>query len=212
METTAFFDPRRVTCTETAKLVRFALRRAFPSVKFSIRSNRYSGGSSIDVRWSDGPTVACVKSVTMNYAGGGFDSSIDLAYSCESWLFPDGTARPAYCAGTVASRGSVEGYNYREPVPEDAELVRFGADYVFCSRETTVDHELIARDLCELQGVPFAGIEARGLRGAGDDWSLDEHVAKLLARTVFADGSEYAGVTLSLDDPDPGAWCSIYFR
>lgn len=212
MTTTTQDDRRFLSCAETAKLVRVALKSAFPGVKFSLRSDQYSGGASVSVRWTDGPIVSGVRAVTGNYTGGGFDSSIDLAYSCWSWLFPDGTARPAYSHGTIESRGEVEGYDFREPVPDGGELVRFGADYVFCTRETSIDRELVARDLCELQLVDFAGMETRGLCGNADDWSVSEHVAKLLARTVFAAGAEYAGVHRSPTDPEPGAWCAIAFR
>lgn len=212
MTTTTQDDRRFISLTETAKLIRIALKRAFPGVKFSIRSNRYSGGSSIDVRWTDGPIVSGVRAVTGNYTGGGFDGSIDLRYSCWSWLFADGTARPAYSAGTVESRGSISGYDYREPAPEGAELVRFAADFVFCQRRTSLDRERIARDLCELQQIKFAGMVTRCLLGAADDRSLEEHVDKLLERTAIVDGSVYAGVYHSIDDPDPGAWCTIAFN
>ena len=37
-----------LTCAETAKLVRSALKAAFPGVKFSVCSSTYSGGASID--------------------------------------------------------------------------------------------------------------------------------------------------------------------
>jgi len=40
---------------DTAKRVRKALKHYFPAVKFSVHSKVYSGGSSIDVRWTDGP-------------------------------------------------------------------------------------------------------------------------------------------------------------
>ena len=40
---------RYLTCAETAKLVRKALKEAFPDVKFSVRSNVYSGGASLSV-------------------------------------------------------------------------------------------------------------------------------------------------------------------
>lgn len=205
-------DSRYVSCMETAKLIRLALKREFPGVTFSIHSNRYSGGSSIDVRWTDGPIVSGVRAVTGNYTGGGFDGSIDLAYSCWSWLIPDGTARPAYSAGTVDSRGSIPGYDYREPVPDGAELVRFAADFVFCQRRTSLDRELIARDLCELQQIKFAGMMTRCLLGAADDRSLEEHVDQLLERTPIADGGVYSGVYHSIEDADPAAWCTIAFN
>ena len=118
-----------LTGPETAKLVRIALRREFPGAKFSVRSDH----DSIDVRWTDGPTTALVNPVVKAYEGGGFDGSIDLAYTCESWLEADGSVAPAYSAGTEGSRGSDPGYAYAPPSP-DAQLVQFGAKYVFTDR------------------------------------------------------------------------------
>ncbi len=67
-----------VSAAETAKLVRQVLKAAFPGIKFSVRTDSYAGGASIDVRWIDGPTTAQVDAVTAQYRGAIFDSSIDL--------------------------------------------------------------------------------------------------------------------------------------
>ena len=48
---------------DTAQRVRKALRHYFPDVKFSVRSRVYSGGSSIDVRWTNGPRTRAVEQV-----------------------------------------------------------------------------------------------------------------------------------------------------
>ena len=45
---------RYLTTAETAKLVRERLKAEFPGVRFSVRSQSYSGGSSIHVGWLDG--------------------------------------------------------------------------------------------------------------------------------------------------------------
>jgi len=67
-----------VSTAATAKLIRQALKAAFPGVKFSVRTDSYAGGASIDVRWIDGPTTAQVDAVTGQYRGATFDPSIDL--------------------------------------------------------------------------------------------------------------------------------------
>ncbi len=67
-----------VSAAETAKLVRQALKAAFPGVKFSVRTDSYAGGASIDIRWIDGPTTVQVDAVTAPYRGATFDPSIDL--------------------------------------------------------------------------------------------------------------------------------------
>jgi hypothetical protein len=126
-----------LTCAETAKLVRGALKKAFPTIKFSVRSHVYAGGASIDVNWTDGPSTKDVESVTNAYAGGGFDGMIDMAYSKESWLMPDGSAAFGSCPGTQGSMGVDAGYDYKAPSPQ-ARKVSFGANFIFCTKHYSV--------------------------------------------------------------------------
>lgn len=69
---------RRISLVETAKLVRHALKAAYPTIKFSVRVDRYSMGSSIDVTWTDGPTHAMVQPLLQQCHGSHFDGMIDL--------------------------------------------------------------------------------------------------------------------------------------
>lgn len=66
-----------LSCAETAKLVRAALKESFPGIKFSVTSSVYSGGASINVKYKDGPTYDEVKAVVGNFEGAYFDGSID---------------------------------------------------------------------------------------------------------------------------------------
>ena len=58
-----------LTCAETAKLIRQALKEAFPGVKFSVRSSTYGGGASITVGWTDGPTSDQVDGILNVFEG-----------------------------------------------------------------------------------------------------------------------------------------------
>ena len=66
-----------LTCAETAKIVRQALKESFPDVKFSVRSSTYAGGASMSVRWTDGPNTAQVSAVARKFESSYFDASID---------------------------------------------------------------------------------------------------------------------------------------
>lgn len=66
-----------LTCAETAKMVRQALKEAFPDVKFSVKSKTYSGGASITVRYMDGPNAAQVEAIAQVFEGAYFDGMID---------------------------------------------------------------------------------------------------------------------------------------
>jgi hypothetical protein len=66
-----------ISCVDTAKMIRKALKEAFPEIKFSVVSSQYSGGASIDVRWIDGPNTSQVKAVAGKYSGAYFDGMQD---------------------------------------------------------------------------------------------------------------------------------------
>lgn len=67
-----------IDTVETAKIIRKVLKTYFPDIKFSVRSSKYSGGSSIDIGWTDGPTSNQVKKITDYFEGASFDGMIDL--------------------------------------------------------------------------------------------------------------------------------------
>jgi len=69
-----------LTCAETAKLIRQALKEAFPGVKFGVRSHVYSGGASVNVRWTDGPNAAQVEEVASRFEGATFDGMTDSTH------------------------------------------------------------------------------------------------------------------------------------
>jgi hypothetical protein len=117
-----------ITAAETAVCLRVALARAFPGVKFSVRSD-----NSITVRWTDGPTVKEVEKIAHSYSGEGFDGSIDLRHSIQRWLSSDGSMSLAHDSGTQGSMGHAPELIGSAHAP-DAVLVSLGADFVFCER------------------------------------------------------------------------------
>lgn len=65
----------RITAT---KNIRKELKKAFPNIKFSVTSDCFSGGDSIDIRWENGPTLDSVRKITSKYQEGSFDGMRDL--------------------------------------------------------------------------------------------------------------------------------------
>lgn len=131
---------RYVSCADTAKLVRKALKRAHPGVKFSVRSKTYAGGASINVSWTDGPRAADVDPILKRYEGGRFDGMIDMSYSVSHYLRPDGEVMIARNPGTEGQRGSNTGEDntaLADLMPANVERVRFGADYIFGNRHVS---------------------------------------------------------------------------
>lgn len=103
-----------LSASQTARLVRQALERQFPGVKFAVRPHRYDGGAAVSVRWTGGPERSAVDEAVQPYAGADFDGVTERKTDRLAWLAPDGSA------GTRRVKG--------------ARLVRFGADYVFTER------------------------------------------------------------------------------
>lgn len=145
---------RFLSVTEVAKLIRRDLKQMFPHTKFSVRSEKYAGGSSIDIRWVDGPAEKVVGRLVGYYRGKDFDGSIDLATRRYHWLLPDGSLVLARIDGTTGARGTIE--DYRRIAPhDDAELVSLGGDYIFTTRELSAARlEALALDTAHEWGVP----------------------------------------------------------
>ena len=70
-------ETKYLSCAETAKLVRAALKEAFPGVKFSVKSSTYAGGASINVAYTDGPSASQVEGITNAFQGSYFDGMTD---------------------------------------------------------------------------------------------------------------------------------------
>ena len=71
-----------------ARNIRTELKRAFPAVKFSVRSDSFSMGNSVDISWTDGPTSKQVEAITNKYESGTFDGMTDC-YNYEGTPFKD---------------------------------------------------------------------------------------------------------------------------
>jgi hypothetical protein len=137
-----------LTTADIAGLIRSALKSSFPDHKFSVTSKSYSGGSSINIGWTDGPTTAEVDAVSGSYETKSFDGMIDLAHTASLWLAPDGSATLAHDFGTAGS-GGTHAEVMNDPHHPDAVLVESLAHpYVFSNRHVSAD--MVARAAREL--------------------------------------------------------------
>jgi len=67
----------RYEAAKCAKSIKQELKKRWPAVKFSVKSDNYSGGNSVDIHWELGPTDRQVSKVTKKYQGGSFDGMTD---------------------------------------------------------------------------------------------------------------------------------------
>jgi hypothetical protein len=74
--------------TTGAANIRIELKRAFPSIKFSVRT-KHRGSSSININWTDGPTTEQVKKVTDKYQEGSFNGMEDIYEYNHDHVWPD---------------------------------------------------------------------------------------------------------------------------
>jgi hypothetical protein len=71
-----------------AKNLKIELEHTFPGIKFSVKSESYSGGDSIRLGWTDGPLQEEVKKVSGKYQEGHFNGMEDI-YNYNDSPFPD---------------------------------------------------------------------------------------------------------------------------
>ena len=119
-----------ISAKDVAKLIKSRLAAEFHGVKFSVRTEGYD---AVYVSWDGFPMQRDVEKIIDGYKFGGFDGSIDMAYSSQCWLLPDGRIVPAACKGTRGQRGYVTEFSTDCPQP-GAVLVRGGAKYIFASQ------------------------------------------------------------------------------
>lgn len=94
---------RYITTTETAKIIRKTLKSEFPGIKFSVRSRKYAGGSSINISYNDiNLNSREVDKVTDKFSAGDFD-------------------------------GMTDSYNYRNDAIYEGEKVSFSPQFIFAS-------------------------------------------------------------------------------
>lgn len=71
---------------ESAKLLKAALRAAFPATRFSVTLDRGTAYGCANVRWTDGPSTKLVDAVVGPFSGEGFDSMTDCSFHINTTL------------------------------------------------------------------------------------------------------------------------------
>lgn len=71
-------NPIKSSSANCASAIREELKKEFTGVKFKVTSQNFSGGDSVHITWSDGPTTDEISNVTSKYQYGRFDSMTDM--------------------------------------------------------------------------------------------------------------------------------------
>jgi hypothetical protein len=127
---------------QVAKEVKRILKRAYPTTKFSVRTDRYAGGSSVDVYWTDGPRQEAVEKLIGHYHGSTFDALTDSTRRHDTVIETAQGPRTIHC----------------------------GNDHIFTHRKVSRERELVAQAremiVARCDGITGSGSNAM----LGDYW------------------------------------------
>jgi hypothetical protein len=113
-------EPEQIDMTESVRLLRVALARAFPEVQFDLTVD----DQDVRVTWVDGPTQTEVHNLAVGYAGWDYgDYSLE---ETEFYLSPDGASRWA---------ASPQLFSVDQAPPEGSRRVRFAPYHVWVDRK-----------------------------------------------------------------------------
>ena len=106
---------------DKAKALRRVLKLRFPATRFSVRTHRYSMGSSVRVSWDDGPTARIVetycKRLDRVYRD---DATGDILGGGNAFVFAQRDVSPELRAAARAFAQSRYDYDERQPYEQDA--------------------------------------------------------------------------------------------
>lgn len=172
-----------LSCSETAKLVRAALKESFPSIKFSVRSSVYSGGASINISYINGPTYDAVKNVVSMFEGSYFDGMTDYkGYNFSSLNGVDTRFGADFIfvrreltveVMQPAVQAACEYYGLQVPAVKDGCQGAYIADFIDYNDQRRIMERVSALSFCETQtsptlaGVAFLGDDGYGFNSFG---------------------------------------------
>jgi hypothetical protein len=106
-----------------ARNLRAQLKARWPGIKFCVRTERFAGGDSLRVSWTDGPNSTLVDAIACRYRAGSFDGMTDCYDYCRTvWTDAFGDAKyvtttrdysPAAIAWAKATYGDTPDPHYR---------------------------------------------------------------------------------------------------
>lgn len=146
---------------QVAKVIKQELKKHWPTVKFSAKSEYYAGGNSVHVSWNYGPTSRQVAQIIDKYQHGHFDGMTDM-YEYRATTTP-------VSAKYVFGQRSIP-YEIHEQINADLAAL-LGVPYTGPNtrRDGRYISDLVNEILSayELPADGYKGMEATGKLGAG---------------------------------------------
>lgn len=180
---------RYISVVETAKLIRQALKEAYPEIKFSVVSSKYSGGASIDVRYQGDALQKDVEAIAKAFQGGSFDGMTD----CKGYLRKTMNGEPVSFGGdfVFVSRD----FDKDKIAAMGAIIAQVGASEDKVERDNLVANFLIKFGMVPneaFRAVQYnmsGGCLARALLGSLSDPKFAGRTSKLADSVVFLSNS-----------------------
>ena len=126
---------RKIDVVDVAKLVRQALKIAFPDTKFAVRSSRFAGGTSIHVSWKETPTESEVSQLLDRFRGLDYNKRWDTWEPLTLCFRDDGSSIAMGPYGTSEIRSNWTDSIVAAVLPSGTDWVRFDVDYLPYYRE-----------------------------------------------------------------------------
>ena len=68
----------RTEAAKTASAIKSELKKAFPRIKFRVRSSNFAGGDSVSIRYENGVPYKEIEKITDKYQYGNFNGMEDI--------------------------------------------------------------------------------------------------------------------------------------
>ena len=111
----------------TARKIKEELKKVFPGVKFSVKSEYFSGGNAVNISWEDGPTKRLVEFYTEKYKNSRFDSMTDCSIAVE--IAPELGCEGANYIGMARSLSRAREIEIKKMIAKAGERERSAAFY-----------------------------------------------------------------------------------
>lgn len=111
----------------TARQLKKELTRVFPGVKFSVKSEYFSGGNAVNVSWEDGPTKRLVEFYTEKYKNSRFDGMTDSTIAVK--IAPELGCEGANYIGVARSLSRAREIAIKKMIAKTGERERSAAFY-----------------------------------------------------------------------------------
>jgi len=168
-----------------ARDVKQLLKKEYPTIQFSIRSDNFANGNSVDISWNLGPTTDDIEKLVSKFQYGHFDGMIDM-YEHSNMRDDIPQAKFVMCQRECKTKEEIENDKLKWRDPKRRNLYK---------EEKTLYH-IIGRDLCKAMNIEYRGLSEtvppkefqHMIRGYAYDANLQALVYQLLNPTRFMDG------------------------